>query len=65
MMETLIEAITENWIVWFVTIVLVVAAVIDGKLLKVPNWLTFPPPTETPVAMLLLIWGFAKTRGGT
>lgn len=41
-MATLFNAIAENWIVWFVTIVLVVAAVIDGKILKVPNWLTFP-----------------------
>jgi prepilin peptidase CpaA len=28
--------------VWFVTAVLVVAAVIDGWMLKVPNWLTVP-----------------------
>ena len=35
-------AAIDTWIVWFVTIVLVIAAVIDGKLLKVPNWLTFP-----------------------
>ena len=41
-METLIQGITENWDVWFVTVVLIVAAVIDGKILKVPNWLTFP-----------------------
>ncbi|MCG8649570.1 MAG: A24 family peptidase [Pirellulales bacterium] len=41
-MATLIQAVTENWIVWFVTVTLVVAAVIDGKILKVPNWLTFP-----------------------
>ncbi|NNE01031.1 MAG: prepilin peptidase [Pirellulaceae bacterium] len=41
-METLIQGITENWTVWFVTVVLVVAAVIDGAILKVPNWLTFP-----------------------
>lgn len=27
---------------WFVTAVLIVAAVIDGRALKVPNWLTFP-----------------------
>ena len=32
----------EPWVVWLVTIVLVVAAVIDGKQLKVPNWITFP-----------------------
>lgn len=41
-MATLLEAITENWIVWFVASVLIVAAVIDGMILKVPNWLTFP-----------------------
>ena len=34
--------IIETWIVWFVTVVLIIAAVIDGKILKVPNWLTFP-----------------------
>lgn len=32
----------ETWHVWFVTITLVVAAVIDGLQLKVPNWITYP-----------------------
>jgi prepilin peptidase CpaA len=32
----------EPIVVWLVTAVLVVAAVIDGIQLKVPNWLTFP-----------------------
>ncbi len=32
----------ENWHVWFVAIVLIVAAVIDGIELRVPNWITFP-----------------------
>ncbi|TWT81647.1 Type IV leader peptidase family protein [Planctomycetes bacterium CA13] len=41
-METLLQGMTENWTVWFVTAVLIVAAVIDGAILKVPNWLTFP-----------------------
>lgn len=36
------RAITQNWPVWFVTITLIVAAVIDGLKLKVPNWITFP-----------------------
>jgi prepilin peptidase CpaA len=36
------RSFTENWPVWFVTITLVVAAVIDGLKLKVPNWITFP-----------------------
>lgn len=35
-------AIAEHWNVWLVTIVLIVAAVIDGFELKVPNWITFP-----------------------
>lgn len=32
----------ENWPVKFVCFVLIVAAYIDGKELKVPNWITFP-----------------------
>lgn len=37
-----LDAIAQNWHVWFVSLALVVAAVIDGWKLKVPNWLTFP-----------------------
>jgi prepilin peptidase CpaA len=36
------STIFEHWPVWFVTVALIVAAVIDGIKLKVPNWLTFP-----------------------
>jgi prepilin peptidase CpaA len=36
------SVIAEHWTVWLVTIVLIVAAVIDGFELKVPNWVTFP-----------------------
>ena len=32
----------DTWHVWVVTITLVVAAVIDGLQLKVPNWITYP-----------------------
>ena len=32
----------QLWLVWLVSVVLVVAAVIDGWILKVPNWLTYP-----------------------
>lgn len=41
-MESFFEQVMANWPVWFVTVALVVAAVIDGIQLKVPNWLTFP-----------------------
>ena len=33
---------TDNWPVWVVTAVLIIAAAIDGWKLKVPNWITFP-----------------------
>jgi prepilin peptidase CpaA len=36
------ESANQNWPFWLVTITLVVAAVIDGYKLKVPNWITFP-----------------------
>jgi prepilin peptidase CpaA len=36
------RGLAENWPIWVVTITLVVAAVIDGLKLKVPNWITFP-----------------------
>ncbi len=34
--------ILENWPLWFICAAMIVAAVIDGWKLKVPNWLTFP-----------------------
>lgn len=34
--------LAEHWTVWLVTIVLILAAVIDGFELKVPNWVTYP-----------------------
>jgi prepilin peptidase CpaA len=37
-----LNAVANNWPIWFLSIALVVAAVIDGWKLKVPNWLTFP-----------------------
>jgi prepilin peptidase CpaA len=40
--QTLGNSLASNWPVWFVSVVLVVAAVIDGMQLRVPNWLTFP-----------------------
>ncbi|MBA2113760.1 A24 family peptidase [Bremerella alba] len=39
---SLAESIAENWPVWVVTFTLILAAVIDGFELKVPNWITFP-----------------------
>jgi len=32
----------DNWHVKFVCLILIVAAYIDGKELRVPNWITFP-----------------------
>jgi len=41
-LTTLGAGFAEHWQVWLVAVVLVVAAVIDGYQLKVPNWLTYP-----------------------
>ncbi|MCU0977662.1 MAG: A24 family peptidase [Pirellulaceae bacterium] len=35
-------AVADHWPVWLLTLVLIVAAVIDAIRLRVPNWLTFP-----------------------
>ncbi len=34
--------ILSHWPLWFICLAMIVAAVIDGWKLKVPNWLTFP-----------------------
>jgi len=36
------QLLLENWHVKFVSIVLIYAAYIDGKELRVPNWITYP-----------------------
>jgi len=41
-MQELSRGLAENWPIWIVTVTLIVAAVIDGVKLKVPNWITFP-----------------------
>lgn len=55
-MCTLIDALMINWPVWLVATVLVIAAVIDGAILKVPNWLTFP--------FILSGWAYGAVGGG-
>lgn len=46
MLERLMQTSDQPWMVWgicwFISFVLVLAAWIDGRKLKVPNWLTFP-----------------------
>ncbi|MBM4091277.1 MAG: prepilin peptidase [Planctomycetes bacterium] len=43
----------NHWPIWLVTVFLVVAAVIDGVQLRVPNWLTFP--------MIISGWAYSAT----
>ncbi len=45
------RGLLENWPIWVVTLTLIVAAVIDGLQLKVPNWITFP--------MIISGWGYS------
>ena len=41
-LSDVVSLVLPHWPVWFVSIVLVLAAVIDGFELRVPNWVTFP-----------------------
>lgn len=42
MIEALKNSLADNWPFWVVSVTLIVAAVIDGIQLKVPNWITLP-----------------------
>jgi len=42
LLSDLAYVITENWVAWLVTVVLILGSVIDAIELKVPNWLTYP-----------------------
>ena len=55
-MSTIIESVVAHWPVWLVTVVLIVAAIIDGAILKVPNWLTFP--------FIVSGWGYGLASAG-
>jgi prepilin peptidase CpaA len=54
--ESFPQGLVEHWHVWLVSATLVVAAVIDGWKLRVPNWLTFP--------MILAGWAYGMWMGG-
>lgn len=56
MNSTLAQNMLEHWDIWLVTVTLIVAAVIDGYQLKVPNWLTFP--------MIISGWIYCGVVGG-
>jgi prepilin peptidase CpaA len=51
--ESLSREIVANWPIWVVSFTLVVAAIIDGLKLKVPNWITFP--------MIITGWVYSAT----
>jgi len=56
MIETIQSGLIQNWHIWFVTVTLIVAAVIDGLQLKVPNWITYP--------MILSGWVYSGATAG-
>jgi prepilin peptidase CpaA len=56
MFDILTESLVGNWPIWFVTVTLIVAAVIDGLQLKVPNWITYP--------MILSGWAYSVIAFG-
>lgn len=55
-MENIIAHLAENWAMWAVSVTLVVAAVIDGMYLKVPNKITYP--------LIVAGWIYSTAVGG-
>jgi prepilin peptidase CpaA len=60
-------SLSQNWPAWLVTVTLIVAAIIDGYKLKVPNWITFPMITSGwAISALSYGWeGFGWSLVGT
>src|SRR5579864_5618887 len=54
----------SNWPLWVLSVAMVVAAVIDGWKLKVPNWLTFPLILSGWLLGLIHNFGFLPGNGG-
>lgn len=55
-MDLLLTHFTQNWAIWAVSVTLVVAAVIDGLYLKVPNKITYP--------LIVAGWMYSTYVGG-
>jgi prepilin peptidase CpaA len=52
----LFPTIVHHWPIWLVSVILVLAATIDGWKLKVPNWITFP--------LIFAGWAYALACSG-
>jgi prepilin peptidase CpaA len=69
-MPALFHGLVENWPIWLLSVILIVAAVIDGWILKVPNWLTLPLVFAGLAASAVcggfsgLAWSMAGTLAG-
>jgi prepilin peptidase CpaA len=57
--------ILSHWPLWFISLAMIVAAVIDGWKLKVPNWLTFPLVLSGWTLGLLHSFGLFAGAAGT
>ncbi|QEG39490.1 A24 family peptidase [Roseimaritima ulvae] len=55
-MDMILDSVAANWPIWLVSVVMIIAAIIDGMILKVPNWLTFP--------FILCGWAHGMIQGG-
>ena len=59
------EFFLNHWPLWFISAAMIVAAVIDGRQLKVPNWLTFPLVLSGWALGLLHTFGLFTAWTGT
>src|SRR5436309_4731603 len=55
--------ILNHWPLWFICVAMILAAVIDGWKLKVPNWLTFPLVLGGWLLGLLNNFGLLESAG--
>jgi prepilin peptidase CpaA len=55
-MDQIVSHLAEHWVMWTVSATLIVAAVIDGLYLKVPNNITYP--------LILAGWLYSFAIGG-
>src|SRR5438094_1643227 len=55
--------ILNHWPLWFICLAMIVAAIIDGWKLKVPNWLTFPLVLSGWLLGLLNNFGLLESAG--
>jgi len=62
-LQDISRGFVNNWHIWVVSFVLILAAVIDGMKLKVPNWITFPMIVSGWIYSAAFVAGYSWWEG--